>query len=169
MQNWYAVHTKPRQESIAEDNLQQQSFETYLPRIKEVRRCKGKWRDAITPLFPRYLFISLEIGIDNISVIRHTRGVTGLLQFGNNIVPVPKSLIDSLKFAEDKKTGVHLPARLQFETGDYVTVTEGPLRGLQGIFKENRGEKRVVILLNILGRANSVILNHNQIIETPNW
>jgi len=38
MKSWYVIHTKPRNESVAEEHLRRQAFETYLPRIKQERR-----------------------------------------------------------------------------------------------------------------------------------
>ncbi|MCI0507213.1 MAG: transcription/translation regulatory transformer protein RfaH, partial [Gammaproteobacteria bacterium] len=34
MKYWYTVHTKPRQEAIAEENLLRQGFTVYLPRMQ---------------------------------------------------------------------------------------------------------------------------------------
>ena len=81
MKLWYAIHTKPRQEDLAAEHLRRQEFEVYLPRIKQPRRYRGRWRDAIEPLFPRYLFIRLELGSENVAPIRSTRGVTKLVSF----------------------------------------------------------------------------------------
>ena len=70
MKHWYAIHTKPRQEDLAAEHLRGQEFEIYLPMIKQARRFRQKWRDTIEPLFPRYLFIRLDLGRDNVSPIR---------------------------------------------------------------------------------------------------
>ncbi len=166
MESWYVVHTKPRQESIAEENLWRQSFETYLPRIKELRRRRGKWYSKIEFLFPRYLFIFLELGTDNLYTIRSTRGVTSLVRFGGEPTPVPRHLVDALKRSADKETGIHIPQRPFFERGDSVTILEGPLSGLHGIFQATKGEDRVIILRDILGKANTVTLQRNVILPT---
>jgi len=163
MENWYAVHTKPRQESIAEENLRRQSYKTYLPRIKELRRRRGKWRHVIDPLFPRYLFISLKLGIDNIYSIHSTRGVSALVRFGMDPTPVPKYFVETLKRTADQETGIHIPQRPLFKKGDSVTIIEGPLAGLQGIFQASKGEERVILLLDILGKANTVTLQRDLI------
>jgi transcriptional antiterminator RfaH len=52
MQAWYAIYTKPKQETVAEENLQRQGFETYLPWIKHPKRRRGKWLDVTERLFP---------------------------------------------------------------------------------------------------------------------
>jgi len=35
---WYLAYTKPREERIAEANLQQQDFEVYLPLYKKFKK-----------------------------------------------------------------------------------------------------------------------------------
>jgi hypothetical protein len=37
-----------------------------------------------------------------------------------------------------------------------VTVTHGPFAGLEGVFVAERGADRVLILLDILGKANRI-------------
>ena len=74
--NWYAVYTKPRQERIARENLERQSFEAYMPLMRVRRKRRDKWVEAIEPMFSRYLFIRLALGTTNVASIRSTRGVT---------------------------------------------------------------------------------------------
>jgi transcriptional antiterminator RfaH len=166
LENWYAIHTKPRQELKAEEHLQHQAFETYLPRIKELRRYRNKWRNVVAPMFPRYLFISLELGRDNIYAIRSTRGVSGLVRFGKYPKPVPHGVINFLKYTADQETGIHIPDRPLLEKGDGVTVLDGPFGGLQGIFQAVKGEERVIILLDILGKSNTVTLKRDLVLPT---
>ncbi|MCP4409859.1 MAG: transcription/translation regulatory transformer protein RfaH [Gammaproteobacteria bacterium] len=163
MEKWYAILTKPRQESIAEENLRRQSYNTYLPRIKELRKRRGKWRHVIGPLFPRYLFISLNLGIDNIYSIHSTRGVSNLVRFGAKPTPVPKYFVETLRRSADQETGIHVLHRPPIKKGDSVTIIHGPLAGLQGIFQATKGEERVILLLDILGKANSVTLQRSLI------
>ena len=75
MTNWYAVQTKPRQELVAEQNLQRQGFVTYLPRIRLRKRKRNKLVDAVEPLFPRYLFIHVDPDQDSLAPVRSTLGV----------------------------------------------------------------------------------------------
>lgn len=161
MEKWYVLYTKPRQEEVAEINLQRQNYETYLPRIKQSRRRRGKWIEVIEPLFSRYLFIRLSLGIDDISSIRSTRGVTGLVRFGKEPAQVPSTLIDALIQKSDEKTGILIPNLPLFEKGDEVSIMDGPLAGLKGIYEASTAEERALILVDILGRANRVVLHHD--------
>lgn len=161
--NWYAVYTKPRQERIAQENLERQSFETYLPLMKLSRKRRGEWVETVEPMFSRYLFIRLEPGTTSIASIRSTRGVTGLVQFGNQLVAVPESFVTALSQTADTETGVHTHDPDQFQTGDNVVLTDGPLANLQGIFKATDGDARAIILMSILGAETEVAVPVEQL------
>ena len=79
---WYAVCCKPRQESVAEDNLLRQGFHVYLPRIRIRQRRRKQWLDAVEVLFPRYVFIRIDPLRRSTAAVRSTRGVVGLVRFG---------------------------------------------------------------------------------------
>ncbi|NIN33844.1 MAG: transcription/translation regulatory transformer protein RfaH, partial [Gammaproteobacteria bacterium] len=59
MKSWYLIHTKPRQEKLAEENLERQGYEIYLPMAEIRRKRRGRSVRVIDPMFPRYLFIHL--------------------------------------------------------------------------------------------------------------
>ena len=166
MKHWYVIHTKPRQETLAEDNLRRQQFEIYLPLIKQTRRHRHQWQDKIAPLFPRYLFIRLDLGKDDISPIRSTRGVARLVSFCGLPATVPDPLIDTLIQSADPDTELHHPEATIFRAGDTVTIVSGVLEGLEAIFKTHDGNARSIILLNILGKTQQLRINQNQLWPT---
>ena len=127
MKHWYAIYTKSRQEVTAAENLRRQAFEVYLPNIKQGRRYRGQWREKIEPLFPRYLFIRLNLGEDNIAPIRSTHGVSKLVSFSDQPTTVPDPLIDALIELADPDTGLLHPKEDLFEAGTTATIVGGPL------------------------------------------
>ena len=157
MKFWHLVHTKPRQEARAEENLLRQGYEIYLPRARVARRRRGKLERQVEPLFPRYLFIHLEPGVDNWAPLRSTLGVSTVVRFGLEAAIVPDALVDALRAREggDGLCDLQLapPA-----PGDRVVVVEGELAGLDGVFVTADGEARAIILLDIVGRATRVKL-----------
>ncbi len=161
MAKWYVVYAKPSQEVVAEENLRHQGYTTYLPRIKKLRRRRGKWKEVIEPLFSRYLFIQLSLGIDDISPIRSTRGVIGIVRFSIEPVAVPAIVIDALLQKTDVNTGVVMVNQTLFKPGDKVTIIDGPLARLEGIYQVSNGRERAIILLDILGHSQRVYLNQD--------
>ena len=166
MKHWYAIHTKPRQETLAAENLRRQEFEIYLPRIKQAHRYRHQCRDTIEPLFPRYLFIRLDLCKDTISPIRSTRGVAKLVSFSGLPATVPDPFIETLVQSADPDTELFHPEALLFEAGESVTIVDGPLEGLAAIFNARDGEARSIILLELLGKTQQVRIDSTHLSPT---
>jgi transcriptional antiterminator RfaH len=156
MRYWYAVQTKPRQESIAEMHLQRQRFETYLPKILLCKRRRDKWARSVEPLFPRYLFIRVNSDENSLAPVRSTKGVAGLVRFGPLLKPVPDCVIDYIRQAENPDTHQYQADQWPHKPGDTVRVLEGPFAGLTGIFQAATGAERALLLIELLGRQNEV-------------
>ena len=143
---WRLVHTKPRQERIAQDNLRRQGYETYLPRFG--RRTQAGI--AVQVLFPRYLFIRLADTVDNWRPIQSTVGVTRLVHFGAVVPQVPDSLVTSLRAAEDPAGLLPTPDKA-LQPGDEVDFLDPSFRQYEAIFHCAKDDDRIVILMNIVG------------------
>jgi transcriptional antiterminator RfaH len=163
MHHWYVVHTKPKQEQVAVENLERQGYTTYCPQMIQARHRRQRWIKVREPLFPRYLFVSLATGVDNFSPIRSTTGVMNMVKFGENPAIVPQQAITAIQqqeavfSSEDSSTP-------NWKAGDTVHVVDGPFAGLKGIFKKQNTEERVIILLSILGRENSITIESNSVV-----
>ena len=149
--HWYLVHTKPRQEKCALENLERQGYQCYLPTIPSEKLRQGHLTVLDAPLFPRYLFIRLGQDGDSQSwaPIRSTRGVSRLVRFGVEPAKVADGLIEALRAQE--QTSHIKPIRL-FEPGERVRLTEGPFSGIEGIYQMPDGEQRVVVLIELLSK-----------------
>jgi transcriptional antiterminator RfaH len=79
--HWYLIHTKPRQELRALENLQRQGYECYLPLLPTEKIQQKLVAIVDEPLFPRYLFIRLDSSQSGKSwtPIRSTLGVSKLV------------------------------------------------------------------------------------------
>jgi len=163
MDRWYAVCCKPRQEAVAEENLLRQSFHVYLPRIRIRQRRRGQWLDAVEVLFPRYIFIRLDPLRRSTATVRSTRGVVGLVRFGGQPAVVPDAVMEALLQREDAASGLHQDNRPLFSAGEPIKLVDGPLTGMEGVFTQQDGDKRVIVLLELLGKANKVSVSRDWI------
>lgn len=163
IERWYAVCCKPRQEAVAEENLLRQGFHVYLPRIRMRQRRRGQWLDAVEVLFPRYIFIRIDPLRRSTATIRSTRGAVGLVRFGGQPAVVPDAVMDALKQREDAASGLHEDQRPLFSAGEAIKLVDGPLAGMEGIFTQKDGDKRVIVLLELLGKANKVTVSRDWI------
>ena len=87
MKAWYLIQSKPRQESIAQENLQRQGYDTYLPMAYLRRRQRGRFTTNTGPMFPRYLFIHLCSENDDWRPLRSTVGVSKSRLFWSDAGP----------------------------------------------------------------------------------
>ncbi len=152
---WYLAYTKPGREQEAKENIDRQGYTTYLPMLQGRKRQRGRLRDILTPLFPRYLFIQLTEGIDDWSPIRSTRGVNNLVRFGPTLARVPDALIAKIR-AREADDGFHCEKASFFKRGDKIRIVDGPFTDCDAIFQTRCGEERVMILLDVVGKATRV-------------
>ncbi len=153
--HWYLVHTKPRQEKCALDNLHRQGYQCYLPTIPSEKLRQGLLTVAGKPLFPRYLFIRLgrNHSAKSWAPIRSTKGVSRLVSFGIEPARVDDGLIELLRTQEALVQTE--PERL-FKTGERVRLTEAPFAGIEGIYQMSDGERRVMVLIELLSKPVTV-------------
>lgn len=156
MKHWYAVQTRPRQETTAEENLRRQDYETYLPKIQVRKRRRDKWTKVVEPLFPRYLFIQVDADQQSLAPVRSTLGVASLVRFGQVLRPVPDNIIAYLKQVEDPETHQREDDLPRHRAGDKLEVLEGPFAGLKGIYQMPKGDDRALLLLTLLGRPTKI-------------
>ncbi len=148
MKSWYLIHTKPKQESIAKENLVRQDYSIYLPMAVTRRKKGGRTVRTIEALFPRYLFIHLDDSTDDWAPIRSTIGVTELVRFGLVPAKVSESLVAEIKKRENDE-GIHELQADVFKEGQQVRIAEGPFEGYEAMFKAKSGQERAILLLKI--------------------
>ena len=160
---WRAVYCKPRQESRAHMHLLNQNYCSFLPLVRTRRRIRGRDRDCIEAMFPRYLFIQLADHREDWGPIRSTRGVVSLVRLGDEVPVVPDDLISALWLRHDDGGAIDLTAFQALKQNDPVEVTAGPFAGYQGLYFASNGEERAIILLEILNRDRKVHISAHDI------
>ncbi|MCB1637780.1 MAG: transcription/translation regulatory transformer protein RfaH [Thiothrix sp.] len=148
---WYLLTSKPHNDDVAEENLRNQKYEIYRPLAQRLRKRRGKMVKTIESLFPRYIFIHLDQLNDNWAPIRSTRGVQNFVRFGRENMPSPvlDVLVHTLQ-ENERLLGERVINLDRFHSGDQVIITEGPFKGLLGVFKTYDGEQRAIVMLEIL-------------------
>jgi len=70
---------------------------------------------------------------------------------------VPEPVVETLR-ERTGEDGCVVPPNADLRPGDRLRIEEGPFAGLEGVFQTRRGEDRVVLLLEIMRRAQSLIV-----------
>ncbi len=150
---WYLVQARPRQAERAEINLMRQGYLIFHPRFLAERIRRGRLVKVEESLFPNYLFIRLQRWVDNWYPLRSTRGVSRLVAFGGEPLPIADELVEELR----RRIG-ELPTEPALRAGETVRISEGAFRGLDAIFQSHHGEERVQLLIELLQREVSLTL-----------
>jgi transcriptional antiterminator RfaH len=156
MTYWCAAQTHVRSEDKAAFHLKRQGFEVFLPKHLKRRKHARRIDWVPTPLFPRYLFVSIDPQVTQWSSIRSTVGVGDLVRFGNLPAAVPTHIITEIMARQDEKGLVKAYTNCTFKSGDRVKIVDGPLNELEGLFDCATDEERVIVLLNLMGREVKV-------------
>jgi transcriptional antiterminator RfaH len=148
--SWYVVYTKPKQERRVSLNLEAWRVETFNPELLE-RRCNqftGQPSYVAKSIFPNYIFLRFNART-MLHNIFNTRGVKHVLCSNGTPLPIDEELIELIRSRIDESGFVRLGN--DFKVGDKVTIVDGPLRNLQGIFSEEmKDSERVLILLDLV-------------------
>jgi transcription elongation factor/antiterminator RfaH len=158
-ERWFLAHTLPKGERKAEWHLGAQGFRTYLPQFRKTVRHARQLRTVQAPLFPRYLFVILDLERDRWLSVRSTLGVSRLFthQDGRPI-PVPAGIVESLIQQCDGNV-TRLDTGLV--KGQHVRILSGPFADLVGTLERLDGAGRVQVLLEMMGTAVPVFLHRS--------
>ncbi|TBW32116.1 transcriptional activator RfaH [Siculibacillus lacustris] len=148
---WYAVHTLPRQEALAVIHLERQGYEAFLPKALVTRRHARKFETLKAALFPRYAFVSLDIGRHRWRSINGTMGVASLVMGIDYPQPVPNGIVEDLIEAADEDGVIDIGRG--FRPGDPVEILVGPFAGTVGTLVSLDAKGRVEMLLSLLTGA----------------
>lgn len=147
--NWYCIYTKPNQEGLALQNLENQGFEVYWPKIRKRAKRAGKVQEVVKGLFPSYLFASTDSD-ELLGKIRSTRGVAyPLTGPDGQALPVDDCVVDGIK--AHCPDGIFDDEAGQLKEGDLVGFASGALVELDAIFvKELTDKQRALVLIDFI-------------------
>lgn len=164
---WYLVRTKVRGEGIAQFQLERQGYTVYYPRVVRPVRCRGRALERVEPLFPRYVFVRVDVVRQSLGPVRYTFGVSEIVRFGERYAAIPDQVIRALMDRADPASGLHALKEPRFVRGAAVRVAGGVFGGLEGVFERYEGEQRVLILLEVLGRQTRIRMQAHQVVAEP--
>ena len=148
--NWFIINTKPKQEFIAEKNLQRLGVDVYLPIYqKKVKKDKTKI-DVKAPLFSGYLFSRFSIP-DFYHKVKYTRGVKMVLGNNDYLWTIAQDRVMDIKSRVQDGIVILKKRKEQFRKGDRITIDEGDFDGWEGIFYEEMAdrERAIIMLTNV--------------------
>ncbi|BDC50515.1 transcription termination factor NusG domain protein [Bryobacterales bacterium F-183] len=156
---WIAVQVRPKAEKMVSELLLHKGYETLLPLHN---RSLHNRRHAVSEaVFPGYVFC--HVGEHSSGLIVTTPGVLRLVGVAGKPEPIPAAEMQNI--ARIVETGLPLHPWLEFEAGDPVEVTDGPLRGCRGVIRTVRNEQCLVVSVNLLQRSVAVEVSRGWVVS----
>ena len=152
MTDWFVVYTQPNAEARALVNLRRQGYETYLPCYRRRRSHARKVNVVERPLFPRYLFVALDLVRARWRPILSTFGVCDLVRHGDTPQKLPEGVVDEIRAGEQARSFDTLDPLAGAQPGASVRILAGPFADLIGKLQAAAESERVTLLLDLLGR-----------------
>jgi transcriptional antiterminator NusG len=185
---WYVIHSYAGFERKVKANIEQRKgsldvadfiYQVEVP-MEDVVEIKNGQRKMVTRVrIPGYVLVRMDLNEDSWSVVRHTPGVTGFVGNAHNPTPLRfeesfnmlKSLVEVKEAAQAKATGSKggqtaraIPAEVDFEIGETITIKEGSFAGLPGSISEIKPESgKLIVLVSLFERETPVELSFDQV------
>lgn len=185
---WYVVHSYAGFEKRVKQNIENRKismnmedfiYEVQVP-MEDVVEIKNGQRKLVTRVrIPSYVLVRMDLNEDSWSVVRHTPGVTGFVGNAHNPTPLRfdeafQMLKSTVQIAEApakaggaKGGGVAarvIPAEIDFEVGETITIKEGSFAGLPGTINEIKPESgKLTVLVSLFERETPVELSFDQV------
>ncbi|QDE35664.1 transcription termination/antitermination protein NusG [Microbacterium foliorum] len=186
---WYVIHSYAGFERKVKANIEQRKstlevedeiYQIEVP-MEDVVEIKNGQRKMVTRVrIPGYVLVRMELTEDTWSVVRHTPGVTGFVGNAHNPTPLrfeeAFNMLKSLVEVKDVPTAKNiaskgglavarpLPAEVDFEVGETITIKEGSFAGLPGSISEIKPESgKLTVLVSLFERETPVELSFDQV------
>lgn len=149
---WFALQVRTKQELGVANFLRCRGYDPFVP----LYRCRKPWSDRMkvvdAPLFPGYMFCRLNL--HNRLPALMAPGVIRIV--GRNRLPAPldEGEIDAIRAMIT--SGLPSQPWPFLRAGDRVEIDRGPLRGLEGILVEVRGQHRLILSVTLVQRSVAV-------------
>lgn len=147
---WWVLHTRSRHEKRVADELQRRDVSCYLP-LRRTSHAYAKSRAEFdVPLFPCYLFVHGG------ETVRETALRTNRVA---QVLPVRDQAqltteLSQIDVAISGGRAVDLYPRIR--EGERCRVTDGPLRGIEGVVMRSSRRCQVCLAVTMLGQAAAV-------------
>jgi transcription antitermination factor NusG len=149
---WFAVWTRSRHENTVLQQLQEKQIEAFLPTCTRWSRWKDRKKKIEWPLFPGYCFTRID-PMASLPVLKCS-GVVSLISSDGRPLPIPNEEIEAIRTLVTSELRYD-PCPL-IQEGARVEVVWGPLRGVVGRLVRKGAHARLVLAVDLIGRAVSV-------------
>ena len=173
MFRWYVINTYSGHENKVKQNLehriqsmnQQPRFRRVVVPTEQVIETKDGQKVQIEKrVLPGYVLVNMDLNDDAWTVVKNTPGVTGFVGAGAKPVPLSQAEVDRILHTGAALGGAAAKAQVEFQLGESVKVTSGPLSDFDGeIVDVNPDQQKLKVLVDIFERQVPVELAFDQV------
>jgi transcription antitermination factor NusG len=156
---WHAVYTRHQHEKTIARILTLKGFETFLPLYQESRRWQDRVKLLSLPLFSCYVF--LKSGLERRLDIITTPGIHDFVSTAGRPALIPAVEIEAIR--RGVESGAYVEPHPLVNRGEWVRVRSGPLDGIEGILVRKKNVYRLVLSVEMLGKAAAVEVDATQV------
>ena len=156
--NWYALYTKSRTEKKVYEDLKNQGIEVYLPLKREQRQWSDRKKWVEVPIISSYIFI--KISPWQYRDVFNARGVVAYVSHKGKAVPIPEREIEAMRRTVENKLAFSVESD-KLRKGEKVTITSGPLKGIEGEVEDIKGTKKLYLRISHIGYM--LVLNLDEV------
>ncbi len=155
---WFIAQIKPNSYHSAIKNLEQQGFETFLPKMKITLRQENKFVVKNVYVFPGYMFVGFDPHIISWTKINSTYGVLKILAFNNKPSEISSDLI--LEFKSRYENNSNSMQGKELQKGDVIKLNMGPFAELIAKVESVEKYNRIWVLLEAMGGNRRIKLQN---------
>jgi transcription antitermination factor NusG len=164
--SWYAIYTRHQHEKVVAQILTNKGLKAFLPLCETTHHWKDRTKALWMPLFPCYVF--LNGGLEHRLQILTTPGIHGFVSYGGQPAAIPDTEMEAIRRVLEN--GVRVEPHPFLKYGDRVRIKSGALAGIEGILVRKRNLSRLVLSVEMLGKAASMEVDAFQVEPaTPAW
>jgi transcriptional antiterminator RfaH len=134
-----------------------------MPQYLKQRRHARRVETVGAPLFPRYVFVSVDVEVQRWRCINSTVGVSKLVCNGDKPATIQRQILGEIRAREDARGMIEVGDTPRFARGDKIRVLDGVFSECHGLFDDVTDGQRVAILLDLLGRKARVVLDMDMV------
>lgn len=151
-------------ERVGNAGMEAKFGRTLVPTEEVVELKNGQRRTTERKFFPGYVLVEMTMDDETWHLVKNTNKVTGFVGGAKNR-PAPISEADVQKIMGQMQEGTDKPRhKVEFVTGEYVRVKEGPFADFNGTVEEVNYEKsKMRVAVTIFGRSTPVELEFSQV------
>ncbi|WP_430809610.1 MULTISPECIES: UpxY family transcription antiterminator [unclassified Carboxylicivirga] len=161
---WYALYTKSRAEKKVYEQLKALNIETYLPLKKTLRQWSDRKKWVETPVISSYIFI--KIPRRDYEMVFEVPGVVAYVSYKGQACIIPEKDLVAMQRAIESKLDFSVETN-EIQKGQEITVTSGPLEGVQGEVMEVQGSKKIILRIKEIGYTLIVNLEESTFTRNP--